>query len=55
MYLKCICVINSYRYVIVKMPKMLYYIYIMSITSPSWMGLLMVAANVITRWTYAKL
>jgi len=28
MYLKCIYVINSYRYVIVKMPKMLYYIYI---------------------------
>jgi len=54
MYLKRIYVINSYRYVIVKMPKMLYYIYITSITRSSLIGLLVVAANV-TRWSYFRL
>jgi len=34
---------------------MLYYICITNITSSSWMGLFMVAGNVVTRWTYSKL
>jgi len=38
-----------------EMSKMLYNIYITNITSCSWMELLMVAANVVTRWTYFKL
>jgi len=55
MYLKRIYVINSYQYVIVKMSKMLYYIYITSITSCSCMGLFVVTANVVNRWMYSKL
>jgi hypothetical protein len=43
MYLKCIYVINSYRYAIVKMPKVLYNIYITGVTNSNWMGLFLVA------------
>jgi len=35
--------------------KCLYYMYITSITSSIWMGLFMVAANVVTCWAYSKL
>jgi len=34
---------------------MLYYINITNITGSSWMGLFIVAANVVTRWRYSTL